>query len=173
MNKDAARLRALGVHDAETGLPIDSFYELPLDRHTEALRAEYEIGYRSVQKQITPQVDTEGEWGAIYRREIAESTDPIVRLADRIIYHCATVTPHTKDNRGLDSNKTYVLAVRNAIKAICEYGDGKDVLSRALDIANEDYNRLRKVVPYLSEPLNNRGRWIQESRTHYTTRSKP
>ena len=56
-----------------------------------------------------------------YRREIAESNDPIVKLADRIIYHCATVTPRTKDNRGLDSNKTYVLAVRNAAKIIREY----------------------------------------------------
>ena len=101
MNKDAARLRALGVHDAEAGLPIDSFYELPLDRHTEALRAEYEIGYRSVKKQITPQVDTEGEWGAIYHREIIDSLDPVVRLANYIVYHCATVTPHTSEAPGV------------------------------------------------------------------------
>jgi hypothetical protein len=41
------KLRKIGERDARAGKPIEAFYDVPLVRHTEALRASYEIGYRA------------------------------------------------------------------------------------------------------------------------------
>jgi len=49
------RLRVLGARDARTGRRIDAFYALKLApgmRHTEAMRAVYEIGYRAEMVEI-------------------------------------------------------------------------------------------------------------------------
>ena len=40
-------LRDIGKIDFEAGKPIDAFYALPMKRHTEGFRAEYEIGWRA------------------------------------------------------------------------------------------------------------------------------
>jgi hypothetical protein len=44
-------LRMRGELDAKLGKSIEAFYEISAARHTEAMRAEYEIGYRSFKKE--------------------------------------------------------------------------------------------------------------------------
>lgn len=44
----AQRMRNLGEQDAKAGKPIEAFYDIPKIRHTEGMRAAYEIGYRAV-----------------------------------------------------------------------------------------------------------------------------
>jgi hypothetical protein len=41
------KLRELGAQDARQGKPIDTFLTHPLKRHTEQMRAAYEIGWRA------------------------------------------------------------------------------------------------------------------------------
>lgn len=45
------RLRDIGYQDALAGKPIDAFKDVPLARHSESLRAEYEIGYRAAKQE--------------------------------------------------------------------------------------------------------------------------
>jgi hypothetical protein len=44
-------IKSHGVEDAKAGRSIDAYYALPLPRFTEANRAIYEIGWRSVKKE--------------------------------------------------------------------------------------------------------------------------
>lgn len=46
------RMRRLGAEDARAGKPIEAFYDIPKIRHTEGLRAEYEIGYRAEKREM-------------------------------------------------------------------------------------------------------------------------
>jgi hypothetical protein len=40
------RLREMGEEDSRMGKPIDAFQLTPIKRHTERMRAAYEIGWR-------------------------------------------------------------------------------------------------------------------------------
>ena len=47
----AINFRARGFSDAQEGKTINAFYEISGYRHTESLRAEYEIGWRAFQEE--------------------------------------------------------------------------------------------------------------------------
>jgi hypothetical protein len=51
----AQRMRRLGEEDAKAGKPIEAFYDIPKIRHTEGMRAEYEIGYRAAKEELRRQ----------------------------------------------------------------------------------------------------------------------
>lgn len=51
-NAISRRLRDTGAQDARAGKPIDAFYDIPKIRHTEGMRAAYEIGYRVVKDEM-------------------------------------------------------------------------------------------------------------------------
>jgi hypothetical protein len=44
-------LRNIGYADAKAGKKIDAFYDVPMLRHSENERAEYEIGYRAAKQE--------------------------------------------------------------------------------------------------------------------------
>ena len=47
-----SRLRLIGEKDARAGKSIEAFYDIPKIRHTEGMRAAYEIGYRAAKNEM-------------------------------------------------------------------------------------------------------------------------